>query len=459
MLAAKYKVSLYPVSTGLNWGYGEANPTSSNSVVINLSRMNKIISVNRDLAYAVVEPGVTQGQLAAYLTENKVPLQVDATGSSPECSLLGNALERGFSLGPYGDHWLYVTKIEAVLADGTLIKMQDCENSPEEHSLAYRWGLGPDLHNLFAQSNFGIVTKACLLLHPKKQTSIGGFASISEDKFKSTIDALRTLCLDKDIIPSFTILNQARLNAMNSDLAHQQDTSDKWGMFFGIYGDDALAKSKVKIAKSILHPLSDKLFFASGKRIATLLQFKKLLGRFISSKVLDNLNMIQSGMEILSGLPNKNALTMVYNLSETPLPNNGDLNPSRDNCGLMWHSVVLPMTGTAAAKVVSLVRSLHKDFPAAHLPSISFVGCGQRAMVATIPFIFNKGNEAQTQETIKFHDKAEDVLKAEGFMPYRLSNQGMGKYFDGSRSNEKVAAKIKSALDPENIISPGRYSR
>ena len=48
--------------------------------------MNRIVEVNAELAYATVEPGVTQGQLAEYLAERGLPVWMDATGAGPNAT-------------------------------------------------------------------------------------------------------------------------------------------------------------------------------------------------------------------------------------------------------------------------------------------------------------------------------------------------------------------------------------
>src|SRR5579863_890984 len=57
--ANKYKIPLYAFSTGRNLGYGGSAPTYSGSVIVDLKRMNRVVEVNEQEAYAVVEPGVS----------------------------------------------------------------------------------------------------------------------------------------------------------------------------------------------------------------------------------------------------------------------------------------------------------------------------------------------------------------------------------------------------------------
>ena len=93
-IAAARRVALYPISTGRNWGYGDACAASAGQVIVDLSGMNRIREVDARLAYVVIEPGVTQQQLSQYLLSEDLPLWMDSTGAGPDTSLLGNILER-----------------------------------------------------------------------------------------------------------------------------------------------------------------------------------------------------------------------------------------------------------------------------------------------------------------------------------------------------------------------------
>jgi 4-cresol dehydrogenase (hydroxylating) flavoprotein subunit len=117
-IASKFGGPVYPVSSAKNWGYGSAAPASDGCVLLDLSRMNRILDFNEDLGFVSVEPGVTQGQLFEFLRSRNSSLWIDGTGSSPQCSLIGNTLERGFGHTPYGDHFGNVCGFEIVLPTG-----------------------------------------------------------------------------------------------------------------------------------------------------------------------------------------------------------------------------------------------------------------------------------------------------------------------------------------------------
>jgi (+)-pinoresinol hydroxylase len=65
----RYKVSLYPISTGKNLGYGGSAPAYSGSVVVDLKRMNRVIEVDEANACALVEPGVSYFDLYRHIQE------------------------------------------------------------------------------------------------------------------------------------------------------------------------------------------------------------------------------------------------------------------------------------------------------------------------------------------------------------------------------------------------------
>lgn len=71
--ANKFKIPLWPTSIGRNSGYGGSAPRLRGSIVLDLGKhMNRVLDVNVDGAYAVVEPGVTFSDLHQYLVDNNL---------------------------------------------------------------------------------------------------------------------------------------------------------------------------------------------------------------------------------------------------------------------------------------------------------------------------------------------------------------------------------------------------
>ena len=158
-IASKYKTPLWTVCNGENEGYGSSAPASRGQIVLDLKNMKKIIEVDQELGYCLVEPGVTYGELQQHLVKNKINLWLDAPAPSAKVSVVGNILERGCGYTPYSEDFLFSCGMEVVLADGSLLKtgMGGIPNSTSWQ--VFKWGFGPNVDGLFSQSNNGIVTK------------------------------------------------------------------------------------------------------------------------------------------------------------------------------------------------------------------------------------------------------------------------------------------------------------
>ena len=79
-VANQYGVPLWTISAGKNHGYGGAAPRMAGTVVLDLARMNRILEVNVDSGYALLEPGVTYFDLYRYLQERNLKLWLDVPG-------------------------------------------------------------------------------------------------------------------------------------------------------------------------------------------------------------------------------------------------------------------------------------------------------------------------------------------------------------------------------------------
>ena len=151
-IARHHNVPLHAISCGKNWGYGDACAPADGYVIVDLSRMNRIREVNVELGYAVVEPGVTQGQMYQYIQENNLPLLFDVTGAGPDASIVGNILQRGFGHTPYGDRFRHTCGLEVVLPDGNIVNTGFGQFENAKASRVFPWGVGPWLDGLFTQS-------------------------------------------------------------------------------------------------------------------------------------------------------------------------------------------------------------------------------------------------------------------------------------------------------------------
>src|SRR6185312_15624533 len=55
--ANRHRIPIYPISTGMDLGYGGSAPNLSGGVVLDLKLMNRVIEVDDKRHFAIVEPG------------------------------------------------------------------------------------------------------------------------------------------------------------------------------------------------------------------------------------------------------------------------------------------------------------------------------------------------------------------------------------------------------------------
>ncbi len=166
-VARKHRVPLFPISTGKNFGYGGPSPNVNGSVVIDLKRMNRVLEVNEARAFALVEPGVSYFDLYRAIEERGLKLMLDCPDpgwGSP----VGNSLERGvgYTMPHFRDHFGAHCGMEVVLPDGEVMRTGMGAMPGAQTWQEYPYGFGPDPSGLFAQGNFGIVTKMGFRLLP-----------------------------------------------------------------------------------------------------------------------------------------------------------------------------------------------------------------------------------------------------------------------------------------------------
>ena len=163
-VAGELGCSLTPRVAGSNVGGLALAPEGG--VIVDLRRMNRILEVQREEMYALIEPGVTWEQLKAHLAEQRVPLRMGYPLSPPDTSIIANCILDG--LGNlsmrYGAMADWIGGLEVVLPDGQLART----GAPALSRFWFGRGPLPDLTGLFVcwQGTTGIVTKMAFQLWP-----------------------------------------------------------------------------------------------------------------------------------------------------------------------------------------------------------------------------------------------------------------------------------------------------
>ncbi len=173
-MAAGHEVPLVPrgAGTGLSGGAVAVD----GAITIVLTEMDRVLEIDPDNLLVVTQPGVINADLGAAVAERGLFYPPDPA-SYKDCTIGGNLAENagGLRCVKYGVTGDYVLGLEVVLADGEVIRTG---------GRVVKDVMGYDLTHLFvgSEGTLGIITEATLRLRPQpgpKVTMLAFFASIA----------------------------------------------------------------------------------------------------------------------------------------------------------------------------------------------------------------------------------------------------------------------------------------
>ena len=422
----QYRIPLWPISTGRNFGYGSATPGTPGQVILELRRMNRILEVDADLGTVLVEPGVTYRQLQDYLKEHNIPLWLDFPAPGPLVSPVSNTLERGGGQTPYGDHFAHCCGMEVVLADGSVLRtgLGGVENSNSWQ--CYRYGFGPYLDGIFTQSNFGIVTKMGLWLMPAPPAHRTFLVQYPDDgDVAKAVDTIRPLRLD-NTIGNFGVLVNATL-ALTS-VTHRAEIHEGPGS------------------------IPDEIIFATASKhgISPWMYSFSLYGRP---------ELIELNSGIVTKAFEESGAVVIPDIHDPMQSNELSLQTFRllnwtNGGGLAWFSPISPNRGADMRKQHLLAKAIMQDYGVDFMTGATANG---RELENVMPIVFDRSNEEESRRVDTCFRRLVREFAAAGYGIYRT---GTG-YMDLVASlhgeiNLEVNRRIKRALDPNGILAPGK---
>jgi 4-cresol dehydrogenase (hydroxylating) len=476
-IANRHHVPLHPISCGRNWGLGSRLPVRDGVVVVDLGRMNRIREVSVSGQYAVVEPGVTQGQLFDHLRANNLPLLLNVTGASRDTSLIGNALERG--IGYFSSRANSLSGMEIVLGNGELLRTGFAHIAGVQTAYGYRHGIGPELDGLFAQSNFGIVTSAGFDLMPQPAAAMAVIVKIKRsEQLAAFVDALADL-RRRDVVRSVwhignrertqialgpLVFNQLRLREPNADFATLRARAEAliaaagfgpWSAVCGILGSAGELRLARHAIKKALRGLAQTMFITDG-----LLNAADALSRPLNfipwvrdQRVM--LHAIRPLADLARGIPTDGPMQSAWwPLGELPARASDD--PDQSHCGLLFCVPFLPPDGRIAKDAMDLTYQIYARHGFTPFVTLNLVD--SRALECVINSAFDRRQPERVAAAHACNDELTKEFIRRGFPPYRIGPQNMNLVVDETDVFWKTVRDLKRVFDPHGIIAPGRYN-
>jgi FAD/FMN-containing dehydrogenase len=422
-----------------------------------------------------LEPGVTQADLAQYLSERGHDFLVPVTGAGPTCSVLANALERGYGVTPHTDHFAAVTALEVVLADGEVHRgMLDEAGGPALARL-FRWGLGPYVNGLFTQSGLGIVTEGSIALARRPERVAVGLFSLPDDaRLEAAVRAIRAAMQTlAPTLGAINLMNQHRVLSMSAPYPWAEldpqglippDTIARlgrqyqvmpWTGFATLYGSARMVAAAQHELKRLLRGTATRLMFVTPGRADTLARLARWIPGPAGAGLQKLTQSLRSSLELVRGTPNETALPLAYWRHRAPPPAGPARHPAADGCGLIWYAPLVPMRPEMARDYVKLVHRVTR----AHgmEPLITFTTLGDRLFDSTVPLVFDRGDPEATQRARACWSDLLAQGREIGCFPYRFPIDGMAELRRRAPRSTALVRRLHEAIDPRDPIAPGRY--
>lgn len=475
-LANELKTPVYTVSKGKNWGYGSRVPVKDNNILIELDRMNKILDYNEEFGYVTVEPGVTFQQLFDFLREKKSELIISSTGSTPESSVLANALDRGVGTGLYAERFSYICGLEVILPNGDIIatgmkRFGDIPTAP-----LYKFGVGPSMDGFFSQSNFGVVSKMTIwLMRCPENFGILFYTLKDQAKLPPLIDKLRELALSGLIRPTITTYNDFRTISTLVQYPFDKCSPDKntpeevlvairsvnpvaamigaWNGEISVRGvNEAHCKMQANLIADAIRGMVDNLVTVEIPKAEIL---ETLQSHYHQKGQAHDTDLVKSFLKRkYIGIPDITAIRQCYWRKKTPVP--AHMDPDRDKCGMVWICPVVPFAGKDVAKAVEIFSSCAKKY--GFEPSVSLQCMSERAINVIASISWDRDIKEEDINAEKCYSEATSQLNEAGYYAYRDTTMGMKHKEHHTEAYLQFLNNIKNAIDPNSILAPGRYN-
>jgi hypothetical protein len=287
-LAKETSTPLIPVSSGSPHFRGDTVPTAGGAVVVDLRDMKKILWVSRENRVAMVEPGVTFGELIPAVTEQGLRLNMPLQPRQSK-SIIGSMLEREPVILPKY-HWDVADPLastEVVFGTGDIFRTGAAAGpgTIEEQRAAgggQKEAAGPSSASWSrviqgSQGTMGIVTWASLRCELLPRLEEPFF--ISSSKLDNLLEAVHWL-IRLRLVNECLILNNSDFAALipNPNVSHSSLRSElpAWVLFFNIAAYQRFPEERLKGQILDMQDLLQRLSLQTSRNLGSISAFQFL---------------------------------------------------------------------------------------------------------------------------------------------------------------------------------------
>jgi FAD/FMN-containing dehydrogenase len=216
-IAAAHGIALAP--RGGAASYTDAHlPSRPDSLIVDTERLDRIVEINEQDMYVVVEPGVTWHDLWQALSPRRLRASFWGPFSGLKATVGGSASQNAASLGSgnYGITADAILGFEVVLASGELLSTGSA--AKPNGAPFFRWD-GPDLTGLFCGDSGALGIKARISLRLIRTPPCFGAVSFSFDAFDAMAAGMAAAARENVTADNFAVdptLQQAQLGSVST---------------------------------------------------------------------------------------------------------------------------------------------------------------------------------------------------------------------------------------------------
>ncbi|HEY5565776.1 MAG TPA: FAD-binding oxidoreductase [Gammaproteobacteria bacterium] len=459
-IANKYKTPLYPISTGKNYAYGGASANLSGSVIVDLKRMNRVLKVDDERNFALVEPGVSYFDLYRYIQERGLKVWIDCADVTWG-GLVGNALDRGmgYTMPFYRDHANAACGVEVVLANGEVMRTGMGALPNADTWQEYKHGFGPDPSGLFPQGNFGIVTKMGFRLMPQPEHYRTGLIRVP--KRRDLIQAIKIVNYLSDSHMIGEVFYESPLRALLGDAGFRAAVNRRggadeaeldryaadnglssWQVELQFYGPEATCLANWEYAKERFAREIPGAAFVEGESLKVPLTEEQLLNPTTS---------FRNGLwhrKVSQGIPEMSAWSLVGTRSPQ--------NPEGQTVAHAGFFPVIPRSGEAVFKAQQVFGDAFAELGLPPFNSALSTPLVWAIFAYQMTFPLPDDNERLHRALVRLVN----VAAENGWGDYRTppfhQDHVSDTYSFGNHALRRFNETLKDAIDPNGILAPGR---